>query len=589
MRAEATEAENQVNWIERTVSARYMRMLRAGVWASTIVAGLLEAWANRFCLSPDAVNYLDIASAYLRGHWKNAVNAYWSPLFSWLLAAGLALTHPSGYWESTLVHAVNFAGLLVTLRCFEYFFSGALEARKGFSELSPETEAVPELAQWALGYGVFLSTIFFVELTPTTTTPDIWVCALTCLAGGLMLRIWARGGGWGRYGALGVTLGCAYLAKAFYFPMSFVFLLTAWLAGGNPRKTLKQAVLATMLFAAIALPWVVAVSREKGRWTFGDVGKLAFVMTIDRVVQPLFWQGENDTGTPMHPVRQVLSKPRLFEFATPIGGTYPPGLGWSYWMEGAEPHFDLRGQLAVLRQSFGTFVQLFFFQAEFAAGLVIFLLLATGSEKWEGPAGWMSYFLPAPLIACCGYGVVLVEGRYVAPFLLLLWVAAYCGAFQAVSGISRRTALCVVLGVVGIGGLRVAKMMESNLVVLLAKPQNVDWEVAQALKGLGLQPGDGVGVLCTARETQWARIAGVKVVAEIPLGEEQAFWTGSAEAKERVFAAFAASGARMVVTNGPPMHAPQEGWVALGQTAFYVHVLPGARGEKQERAAPPKG
>jgi hypothetical protein len=38
--------------------------------------------------SDDAI--ADIGDAYVRGDWHSAVNAYWSPLYSWFL--GLALT-----------------------------------------------------------------------------------------------------------------------------------------------------------------------------------------------------------------------------------------------------------------------------------------------------------------------------------------------------------------------------------------------------------------------------------------------------------------------------------------------------------------
>ena len=31
----------------------------------------------------DGVSYLDIGDAYFRGDWKAAVNAYWSPVYSW--------------------------------------------------------------------------------------------------------------------------------------------------------------------------------------------------------------------------------------------------------------------------------------------------------------------------------------------------------------------------------------------------------------------------------------------------------------------------------------------------------------------------
>src|SRR5713226_6377798 len=107
--------------IDELDSPKKLRMLRAAFWAIAILAGFLQTWAARFWLSPDATNYLDIASTYLRADWHNALNSYWSPLFSWILAFALGIFRPVPYWESTLLHLVNFAGFLAALLTFEFF------------------------------------------------------------------------------------------------------------------------------------------------------------------------------------------------------------------------------------------------------------------------------------------------------------------------------------------------------------------------------------------------------------------------------------------------------------------------------------
>jgi len=104
-------------------------------------------------------------------------------------------------------------------------------------------------------------------------------------------------------------------------------------------------------------------------------------MMIDQIPQPFFWQGEDATGTPKHPVRQLLSNPRLYEFATPVGGTYPPAYDTSYWMEGVRPHFSLRGLLRILRQSAGTYFQIWLLQLEFGVGLFFFSSLPVKSPN----------------------------------------------------------------------------------------------------------------------------------------------------------------------------------------------------------------
>jgi 4-amino-4-deoxy-L-arabinose transferase-like glycosyltransferase len=558
---------------EAADTGQNLKLLRAVFWLVTIAAGFLQAWAVRFWISPDGNNYLDVASAYLRGDWTHAINAYWSPLFSWLLALCLWVFRPSPNWESTLLHLLNFAGLLLALRSFEFFFRAFLHMQKQFAAADKEDDRLSDWTWWALGYGLFLSTALFVQ-TVSATTPDIWVAALTFLIFGLILRIWTQGGGWLLFAALGLALACAYLTKTFYFPMTFVLLPTAWLATGSPRKTLPQAILATTLFVLFAAPWITILSHTKNRVTFGDVGKLNFAMMIDQIPQPFFWQGEDATGIPKHPVRQLQTNPRLFEFAAPIGGTYPPAYDTSYWMDGVRPHFSLRGMLRVLRQSGGTYFQIWTMQLEYGVALLFFFFLAYHKSDWRDALLQQSYLWIPPLVGCAAYAIVHVEFRLVAPFVPILWLAAFSCLLGSAVEIPPRVVRALILAVLAITGLRVAKSATTDIAAILAKPQNTNWQIAEGLRGAGLHPGDKIATLSLNAEVHWARLAGVQIVSEIPLGDGNIFWTEDPEVKTKVFHLFVATGAKMVVTKDPPLSAEKDGWIPLADTGFYAYRLP---------------
>ncbi len=477
-------------------SPRNLRLLRAAFWAIAILAGFLQAWAARFAVTPDGTCYLDIASAYLRGDWHNALNSYWSPFFSWLLALAMGIFHPVPYWESTLLHFVNFAGFLVALATFEFFFRSLLRLGKDSPSSEHAEPALPEFGWWLLGYGLFLSTT--LSLLPATyTTPDIWVSAFTYIVAGLVLRIRIAGGGW---------------------------------------------------------------------------RQLAFAITVDQVPQ-FFWQGENGSGVPTHSVRQLLAHPHIFEFASPIGGTYPPAFDQPYWMEGVRPHLRLPGLLRVLRQSAGTLFQIYQVQLEYAVLSLAFFFAAASRAAWWKLFRRQAYFWLPPLVACSSYAIVLVEFRYVAPFVLLLWLAAISSFLSMRSEIPRRFLFALILAAVCVTGLKDAKLAVSDLLAIRSSGQNVDWEVAQALGKLNLQLGDSVAGLSRVAESHWARLAGVRIVAEIPLGDEDIFWESSPEAKQKVFRILAGTGAKMVVTKFAPPSAANEGWIPLGNTSFYVHPL----------------
>ena len=53
-----------------------------------ILYSILAAFSLQYYqykIAGDEISYINIAHAYALGHWENAVNGYWSPVFSWLM------------------------------------------------------------------------------------------------------------------------------------------------------------------------------------------------------------------------------------------------------------------------------------------------------------------------------------------------------------------------------------------------------------------------------------------------------------------------------------------------------------------------
>jgi hypothetical protein len=550
---------------------RKVRLVRVVMWTATIAAGLLQALAARFYISGDGNSYLDVASAYLRGDFAQAINAYWSPFYSWLIALVLWVFKPSGYWESTILHLLNFAGLLVALRAFDFFFSNFLAAKQNFTRPEGESFEFPVSAWWILGYWLFLSAALEV-LTVYPTSPDAWVCVVTFLSAGLILKISMKGAGLPYFAALGLVLGLGYLTKAFYFPMAFVFIGTAWLASHRLRKNLPGAVIALVAFTLVAGPFVFALSRAKHRFTYGDVGKIAYAEFMDTMQQPIFWEGGDGSGTPKHPARIILSSPRVYEFAEPIGGSYPMWYDQSYWKDGIEPHFHLVNEVKILRQSAGTFFLILLTQLEYVVGLAALVFCNLRTREWIAVTGrqWLLWFPSAA--ACLGFASVLVEGRYVASFLVVLWVVAFASSLGSASVASRRVAVAVVFAAVLVTGMKTLKFAVSD-VLAIPRQVNENWEAAQKLREFGVRPGDRVALIGVLAEQHLMRLAKVKAVAELRYRDEQEFWSGDASLQDTVFKAFAATGSKIVIATHAPMTAVKEGWIRLGNTDYYMHSL----------------
>ena len=569
--SETLQSPHPAGNLEFVHSSRSGPLIRIFFWIATAIVGLTQAWSLRFTLTQDGNNYLDIATAYLRGDFAHAINAYWSPMFSWLIAVTLRVLNPPGYWETTLLHLLSLVGLLIALRCFEYFFAAFLTFFK-HSRDSKDEMAMSESLWWLLGYGLFFSTSLFV-LTLEPATPDVWVCVITYLAMGVLMRIALQPEKTAYFAVFGLVLGLGYLTKSFYFPLAFVFLIVAGLAARTSRRHFARVFLSLLVFALVGGPFIFAISEAKNRFTFGDVGKIGYSEFIDPIAQAFFWQGENQTGTPNHPTRKILSAPRVFEFATPVGGSYPPSYDMSYWMDGVRPHFNLRGQIRILRQSVGTLFLIFVIQIEFAVGLfVLWFFQEKRSECFYSVARLWPLWVP-PAAACVAYSLVLVEARYVAPFLVFLWLAGFAGVARTSAASSRRVVFAVVLASLSVTGIKTGKYFVSDLAAM-SHQQNEYWEVAQNLHKLGVEPGDKVSIIAGKAVAHWARLAGVKIVAELPLGEDGIFWSGDRATQERVFAAFAGTGSRVVVVKDPPPDIALKDWHRLGDTDYYAHFLP---------------
>src|SRR6266567_4665432 len=189
--------------------------VKAGIVALMVMVALFRAWIGRFSMNSDGINYLDIADRYLHGDWSHAVNAYWSPLYSWLLAGGMLLLRPSGRSEFAFAHAVNFCIFLGALACFEYFWRSL--SREVFDSVEQHDakeggSPLPQFALWSLAHAVFLWSALDL-ITLHVVGADLCTAAFVYLIAGLLLRL-RKAPTWPRVVSLGAVLGFAYFAKA---------------------------------------------------------------------------------------------------------------------------------------------------------------------------------------------------------------------------------------------------------------------------------------------------------------------------------------------------------------------------------------
>src|SRR4029077_8195657 len=106
-------------------------------WCVILVLGLLQVWARRNEVSPDSISYIEVALATARGGLHQVVNAYWSPLYPFLLSLVFRYFHPLAQWEFTAAHLLNFALYVASFAAFEFFLK-ELILRRGAGDESAE-------------------------------------------------------------------------------------------------------------------------------------------------------------------------------------------------------------------------------------------------------------------------------------------------------------------------------------------------------------------------------------------------------------------------------------------------------------------
>lgn len=555
--------------------------------AALITSGALHAavGAAYQVMYPDGIAYLDVADAYMRGDWSTAINPVWSPLYSLILGPVLWVVPRSVHWEFPVVHLVNFGIYLVALTAFEFFWTQLTRYTSAGADpnIASTAARLPDWAWQVLGYALFgYSALTLIGVA--TVSPDLLMAGLVFVAAGVLVQL--RSGLTARwpFAVLGGVLGLAYLAKSVMFPLAAVALVFAVLAVPYLQRRIARGTLGVAVLLLTTGPFVLAISYAKGRLTIGEASRITYVKLVNEVPYP-HWQGRPEVGQILvHPSRQVLDKPRVFEFATPIRTTYPISFDPSYWYEGVSPRLALAAQSRMIWSNLAVYQDLFFPQQ---AALGLLVCVQYWRRRWRPVRvavvfhRWSLAILAASAMGL--YGLVLVEARYIGAFVPLLWGDVLANVRSARSLAPHRL-------VMTLGALVVAFLFWSVLkgdlesvrdlsLFLRASPEQrsrliPSWpnEVAEELRRLGINPGSQVAVIGFGHTAYWARLARVHIVAEMFGWESQPFWDDPST-RARVLRAFEKTGAIAIVAEFVYTDVPRD-WHRVRSSHHYIYLVP---------------
>jgi hypothetical protein len=539
------------------------------VWMCRIIAvflGVVQAWAFRFEANPDGVSYLDVADAYREGRWGDAPNGYWSPLYSWLLAGAAAVVRLPPSFDFVVVHVVNVVAFLAALIAFEYFLRGTVQLIGESSESAEDSQR----DWWILGYSLFVWAMLAL-IGLGVTTPDLLLAAAAFTSAGLLVRIRLTGARRKDAAALGVVAGLGYLCKAAFLPLALVFLVVAGVLWWRSGRAVPLLMLAILCLAIVALPYAVALSRAKGRITFGESGRVAYAWIVNGVPGQVHWQGgPPGAGTPVHPTRQISITPDAYEFASPLVGTYPPWYDPSYWYDGvavrAAPVTQARIAYGYLPLLFELHLPLLVVMV----AIVLALRIGLRSLKREVGRGW--WLIVPGVGAMAMYAGLFLETRYIAAFVVMVWFGCLLILDGFVPSNWRRGLFAAAAAVLL---LRTLPSLTPKLSALLPGARNTHWEDARFVLNAGLERGDTVAVVGDGFFAYWARLARARIVAEVPSRSATDFWHAAPTQQSELLESFRRAGAKAVVARVFPLQREAlVGWQVSPDRRLAVRLLP---------------
>ena len=540
--------------------------IRIAIGAFMLASWLTQALAEQNLATADSISYLDISYSLISGNWHALINGWWSPLFPFLVAIWLKLLNPHPVYEAVALHLFACASLIVSLFSFEYFMSTLLAFQKQIRNTAHENipEHLPNDVIWLVGYSLFFWITAFL-VPASLEQPDIIVFIIYLIACALSMQLISDTRGWSLYILLGVVLGLGYLAKSIMFPLAFVFYIVLLCHKGFIR-ILPKVLTSVAIFLACSLPFCLALSKSKGRLTFGDVGVMAYrhVMDMDEAIS----SGVDKPKPSLTP--HIASYTNIINL-----GTYPPWADPSFGYKGTPFKFKFWRQInrthVVLRYYFDLYaVQL----AALLCGLLI--LIFSGNIKQFGNRFLHFKILWLPAFAgLASYAAMRADGRFLPGYTMAICAGIMASiSFNDDVGVATKLSRIVGISICLVLMIQSFVQIGHEGVRLFERKNYSDWQVATALSHMGVNYGDRVCYMGSAlTDHAWAHLARVKIVAEIPAEDVPNFRAADQVRRDEVIRWVRFTGAKAIITRAVPKSALGMGWKSVGDTDYYI-LLP---------------
>jgi len=579
--------------------------VRLAFWALGLGCAAFLAYTTRHHINGDAIAYFDMAEAFRVGAWPGLINLTYSPGYAILLGS-LEKLLP---WidELYLAKGLNFLAFIATMAACDRLVSSIIPQSIETEGISPSpvpgvrvgaglkpasTDSRPlageertgkdkERPEWGAAFFPILSAVCYsaflvaslVWVRLQVVAPDMLVFLMLLLGVSALLRIKSRPDDFGGFAWLGVIAGLGYVTKTFLLPFSVVFFLLALACSRSLKRAGALVLVGAAIMAAIAAPLIWAQSFKAGRFSYGEAGNYNYAYFVA------------GRGERVHIPRRIHDDPPVMIYDATAINTYPPGTDPAYWHLGIRPTIDFKSQLSRFLSNVKDMLG-------GTALPVAAVLLWFCSQLFKAPISPIRIRPPSVsvmlgVISLLGIGMyclIIMELRYVAPFIFLGFVALVCLLdYNGVTFRARdRAILASWLLVAFLVGTVVYSCVDQSFRALASSPPKQShrqtFMEAQAVKDWlvdhGVSRGEAVAVFYPPHDTlRWARLAGVRVIAEVR--DTRAFAEEPAENRINTLDALRSEGIGAVVTKRPfAEKLSDEGWNRVdGTKDYYVKLL----------------
>lgn len=349
-------------------------------------------------LGADGISYVSIAAKYVNGDWFNAINAYWSPLYSWLSIPIIFLVGHNQYYAAYVTRIVS---LIVS-----YFTIIGLSRLSSTFNLSKPVKrmllvtSIPMLLFYSIAFDtpdvlVICLLVYYFSFIFNTNYPNKWINGAIC-------------------GLLG---GMGFLSKTYIFPfflVHFIFFNIFYYFKGlsiNKKGVKKNLIIGLIIFLAISGLWIVTLSSKYDKLTIGTTTEYNHAITGPEY--------------PTHPVyiMGLIKPPNKSATST---WEEPSLVKLSEWSPFESVEY-FKYQLILISENLFRFtIFLEYYSILSIAIIIISMYYIFKSKTNKSFKKRLFYILITILIYSSGYLLIHVQDRYIWPIIILLM---FCGFY----------------------------------------------------------------------------------------------------------------------------------------------------------------